>query len=179
MRFNIEDTSKNSDSQNTTQSTNLSVKQFVTDLNDSAAELLTMKQEMQAKMKAQLVHIVKNFFNVVPKMKAITWVQYSPYFNDGDECIFHVRSVSVLNFEPEYFSRYYEDDLSQENKEAIVVGEYSNFNEQLLSAEELKACKAVQDFISNNEDLMHDLYDNHASVILTANGAKVDEYDHD
>lgn len=179
MRFNIDDNSKNPDTETTTAVANLSLKEFVTDLNNSVVELLKMKEEMQAKMKAQLDTTVKNFFKVVPKMKAITWVQYSPYFNDGDECIFHVRGVSVLNFVPDYFSRHYEDDLSDDNNEAIVVGDYSTFNEELLSADELEACKAVQNFISDNEDLMYELYGNHVSVRITANGTEVDDYDHD
>lgn len=179
MRFNIDDNSKNLSTENTTTVNPLSVKEFVNELNDSVADLLKMKEEMKAKMKAQFDSVVKNFFKVVPKMKAITWVQYSPYFNDGDECIFHVRSVSVLNFVPEYFSRYYEDDISEDNKEKIVVGDYSNFNEELLSAEELEACKAVQNFISENEDLMYDLYDNHVAIRITESGTEVNDYDHD
>ena len=180
MRFNIDDNSDNSTtSPATTPAANISVKEFVNELNGSVADLLKMKAEMKAKMKAQFDSTVKNFFKVVPKMKAITWVQYSPYFNDGDECVFHVRSVSVLNFVPEYFSRYYEDDLSEDNKEKIVVGDYSTFNEDLLSAEELEACKAVQNFINENEDLMYDLYDNHVSVRITENGTEVEGYDHD
>lgn len=179
MRFNIDDNSDNLNIENNTTASNLSVKEFVTDLNSSVIELLKMKEEMQAKMKAQLDATVKNFFKVVPKMKAITWVQYSPYFNDGDECIFHVRSVSVLNFVPQYVSRYYADDLDDDDNESIIIDDCSNFNDNLLSAEEIEACTAMQNFISNNEDLMYDLYGNHVSIRITENGAEVSDYDHD
>lgn len=183
MRFNINENSEKQTSlpeQNSTQTGTISLKDFVTDLNNSVADLQKMKEEMQAKMKAQFDSIVKNFFNVVPKMKTITWVQYSPYFNDGDECIFHVRSVSVLNFVPEYFSRYYEDDEGdEETSEHIIVGEYSHFNLDLLSPEEKEACEAVQRFINDNEDLMSDLYGNHVSIQITESGTKVSDYDHD
>lgn len=179
MRFNIDDNSENLNIEKNTTASNLSVKEFVTDLNSSVIELLKMKEEMQAKMKAQLDATVKNFFKVVPKMKAITWVQYSPYFNDGDECIFHVRSVSVLNFVPKYFSRYYQDDLAEDNRHTIILSDYDNVNEDLLSAEEIEACTAIQNFISNNEDFMYDLYGNHVSIRITENGAEVSDYDHD
>lgn len=197
MRFNIDD---NPEKPTTTisslspQNTVPSVDTFVTNLNNSVAELQKMKEEMQAKMKAQFDVIVKDFFKIVPKMKAIAWTQYSPYFNDGDECIFSVQEVSVLSFVPEYVSYDYdeedededyddEDDNETKDKETkparIIVSDYNDSNVDLLTAKELEACNAVREFISQNEDLMHDLYGNHVGVIVTENGTEVQDYEHD
>lgn len=195
MRFNIDDDSQKPTEKTTvfsTQESTLSVDDFINNLNNSVTELEKMKEEMQAKMKAQFDVIVKDFFKIVPKMKAIAWAQYSPYFNDGDECVFSVNDVSVLSFVPEYVSYDYDDEdeedydeedeteNSEEKEPRIIIGDYySNSNEHMVTEKELKACKAVQEFISQNEDLMHDLYGNHVGVIITENGAKVSDYDHD
>jgi hypothetical protein len=39
----------------------------------------------------------EGFFKAFPEVKTIVWRQYTPYFNDGDECVFH---VSELDFSP-------------------------------------------------------------------------------
>lgn len=197
MRFNIDDKPQDPNSTSPSVSikkSTLTVDDFVTNLNNSVADLEKMKEEMQAKMKAQFDVIVKDFFTIVPKMKAIAWAQYSPHFNDGDECVFSVNDVSVLSFVPDYVSYEYDEedededyDDEDENTESedtenaprIIIGDYSDNNADMLTAKELEACNAVREFISQNEDLMYDLYGNHVGVIITENGAEVSNYEHD
>lgn len=198
MRFNIDDDSEKSTTSplNTaTQNSTLTVEDFVTNLNNSVSDLQKMKEEMQAKMKAQFDIIVKDFFKIVPKMKSIAWAQYSPYFNDGDECVFSVEDVSVLSFVPSYVCYDYDDEeeddydfdddedkkeeVSEEKDPRIIVSDYNHSNQNLLTAKELEACNAVREFISQNEDLMLDLYGNHVGVIVTENGSQVSNYEHD
>lgn len=200
MRFNIDENSDTSTPQNTPTTTldnTASLESFVKNLNDSVTEMEKMKAEMQKRMQDQFSVLTKHFFTLVPKIKAIAWNQYSPYFNDGDECTFSVHEVYVLSFVPESVDSldddyddeddYDEDDedsekpveTPEEKANRIIIGDYSNSNHELLTPKELSACHAVRQFISNNEDLMHDLYDNHSTIILTASGAQVSDYDHD
>ena len=38
---------------------------------------------------------VKEFLAACPEVKRLRWTQYTPYFNDGEECIFDVHGVYV------------------------------------------------------------------------------------
>ena len=38
----------------------------------------------------------KSFFTAFPNVLAVKWRQYTPYFNDGDACVFGVGSIEVL-----------------------------------------------------------------------------------
>jgi len=56
-----------------------------------------MKAEFQKKAKVALHEEFKNFFESYPEIKSIVWNQYTPYFNDGEECVFSVNSASFTN----------------------------------------------------------------------------------
>lgn len=36
----------------------------------------------------------------MPDILRVEWVQYTPYFNDGDECHFGVHEVNIVLFDP-------------------------------------------------------------------------------
>lgn len=78
--------------------------------------LLEQMAEIQKSLKEQLADIgakyfreaSKQLFDAYPKLESFTWAQYTPYFNDGDECVFGVDTDSYsigING-----SRPYEDD---------------------------------------------------------------------
>lgn len=39
---------------------------------------------------------VQHFLKFTPRIKAVGWLQYTPHFNDGDECIFEKREFKLL-----------------------------------------------------------------------------------
>lgn len=39
---------------------------------------------------------VQHFLKFTPRIKAVGWLQYTPHFNDGDECIFDKREFKLL-----------------------------------------------------------------------------------
>lgn len=56
----------------------------------------TMKREGQSALKEAFV----DFFDKHPEADSIVWVQYTPYFNDGDACIFS-KHASELKVDPD------------------------------------------------------------------------------
>lgn len=66
------------------------------------ADFRRMKAEYEEKLKTDGLAAMKtafiDFFNEHPDIHALSWRQYTPYFNDGDPCVFGVR-------EP-YYSRW-------------------------------------------------------------------------
>ena len=50
-------------------------------------------KEMKEKVQKELKPVLQDFMNSHSNIKAIGWTQYTPYFNDGDECIFRVGDL--------------------------------------------------------------------------------------
>jgi hypothetical protein len=129
MRFNIDenqtDSTPNSPSA-TLQPEDLAA--FVKSMEDTAKRIAELKAEMNKEMRAKFDFAVKEMFRLVPKVKTITWKQYSPYFNDGDECIFSINNISILSFIPEDVEWEYEAPTEDD----FVISEYVNENETLM-----------------------------------------------
>ena len=48
-----------------------------------------------------------------------------------------------------------------------------------ISPEEFDLCKELESLIYDNDVIMKEIFDDHAFIILTADGSNVSEYDHD
>jgi hypothetical protein len=70
-------------------------KDTISSINNVMIEYELLKKEISNKIKNNLEGVFKSFFETYPEVKTIHWLQYTPHFNDGDECVF---SVHELNF---------------------------------------------------------------------------------
>lgn len=111
---------------------------------------------------------LKQLFADNPNLGEVSWTQYTPYFNDGDECTFGVSSV-------EFFTAA-----------AITATEdYRWEGGDIGHDEETEDMKAVRSFIYNQDDLMEALYGDHVQVIIQRGKepgslvVEVEEYQHD
>ena len=67
------------------------------------SERLQRLQEMQASYnqtiraegEAAVRELLQEFFAANPTIAAVKWAQYTPYFNDGDPCIFRVGDPQI------------------------------------------------------------------------------------
>ena len=50
-------------------------------------------EKMNAESKGIIVQASKMLYEKYPDLKSIHWTQYTPYFNDGDECEFGVHEI--------------------------------------------------------------------------------------
>lgn len=170
-------------------------------INAKTRELEEKRKEFMKELQQDFVPITKEFFNEVPLVQAVVWTQYTPYFNDGDECVFSVHEPNfvVSGFDPdELESPYeYEDDekyrtLSTGNwiEDIARYREYKNADWAKSSIEKLEQnikdypgydakITAFADFLQSNEELLNDLYGDHVAVYLTEDNVVVEEYDHD
>lgn len=159
---------------------------FVSNMNESAKKIQKMKEEVQKLAQDEFKKSMKEIFVLIPSLKAIAWTQYSPHFNDGDECVFSVNSVAALSFIPTRTAYDYEEMLQEMDEDdegidenAYAISDYSSFNEKALNKNELAAIKNVLNFIESNDELMQDLYGNHVEVIFSQDDLQVNDYDHD
>jgi hypothetical protein len=65
---------------------------------------------------------VEELFREHPDLESFTWSQYTPYFNDGDECVFSVNreSIGINGEEMEYFGDVEHRANRILNREAIL-----------------------------------------------------------
>lgn len=138
---------------------------------DYQNELKRIAEQMQAsiaqareQLKANFGDACKELFDKLPELQAFGWRQYTPYFNDGDECVFGRDDFAVLLYgddaeDYDWLSEsWYNDDLHSR-----IQTEINNFFDGLP------------------EDEYRYLFGNHVSVVIDRiNGVSIEEYtDHD
>jgi hypothetical protein len=139
-------------------------------------EFEAFQKEFKEKAQKAFNEAVQQFFQDNPEVRMIHWVQYSPYFNDGDECVFSVHEVRCTNGTPDDMDYMGVDmELSQE---AEQEGKWV-YPEWRGPERDIKGFDELASFINSQEDMMHEMFGNHAQVIITRDGISVEEYSHD
>lgn len=139
-----------------------------------------------------------------PQLKSVSWTQYTPYFNDGDECIFSVHGLqtAVLNgaepgpeydeyddgesfVEPEYSLVQYDYTHSPWSKTNLRLSDKFPQVKALFETDEdgREFAKALVYFADELGSGGHDVFlkktfGDHAVVTATADGFSVDYYEH-
>lgn len=136
-------------------------------LNKFSQEFEEIKSEFTGRARKMFTASLKELFDQNETLGQIVWEQFTPYFNDGDECVFGVYEPSfvlanALEEEEEYIDRY----------------------EREIPRDELNDdMRAVSRFIQNQDDLMQSLYGDHVTVLVkrTKDGIviEVEEYEHE
>ena len=130
-------------------------------LSELKAQIAKLREDAQAEAKAVFYEGAKQAFNKHPELKAYRWTQYTPYFNDGDACVF--------NSHHEYPELEFNGD-----------GKVGDFKDGYDSKEHKEVYEAVHTFLQQFEDDDFEaMFGDHVQVTVTADGVKVDEYDHD
>jgi hypothetical protein len=138
------------------------------------AELDALMAQFNEKMKGEFTKLTKAFFEETG-IQAIVWTQYTPYFNDGEECTFSVHEPVFVrkNFDPGNLascSYEYEDD----QYDPVDWSSYRTTDDR-----HAEVCRNFWNFMESNEGLLEDIFGNHVIVYLTADDAIAEEYDHD
>lgn len=127
----------------------------------------------------QLRATFSGIFDQLPDLRAVSWLQYTPYFNDGDECVFSVHSPQFTNATPENINAW--GEIVNDSPELWVVDtEYMNKLDNVPPAV-IPVATAVGNIITNREmrEVLKDMFGDHVRVIVTRNGIDVYDFDHD
>jgi hypothetical protein len=141
-------------------------------------EYLEKKRELEQATKKngkQIVHdFVKEFMAENPQVQAIRWYQYTPYFNDGEACVFSVQDAHFSVTEPS------EEDMDQHPEESDAWVNVYN-----AEGNAKKAYTAFNKTICGDlESLMETAFGDHVHVIVLKDSKgkltfRVDHYEHD
>lgn len=166
------------------------------DIKTKIAEINAKKQELVADLRNDFAPMLKPIFEKSNgKITSFGWTQYTPYFNDGDECVFSVNLdidygvyINGKNIEEidglfgssmyalkkwgtdEYegwIKRYPEDTINEETRE-----------------EDLSLYASIKEFIdlisSIDDEFLKDLFGDHVLVTVCEDGIiSTEEYEHD
>ena len=145
-------------------------------------QLKELQKKYSAIISEKLTEILKSYFDADPECNRITWTQYTPYFNDGEECIFGVNR-------PDFFSRVEPDDEDAYEEGDLLlpysyhdgqVYDYSIKNYRLANELELQRGKLSNLLQSSGvQSVLKLTFGDHAKVTVTREGITSEEYDHE
>ena len=125
------------------------------------------KAEFSDKAQEAMRTAFKDFFDVNPNIEMIAWTQYTPFFNDGDPCVFRVADM--------YFSLVGEKiDLVGYLDDS---GMHSEYDDKVDEAKTFK--KFVQEIGTIPDEIFLDAFGDHVRVAATRKGFDTEDYDHD
>jgi hypothetical protein len=131
-----------------------------------------------------------------PVITAFGWVQYTPYFNDGDPCTFSIGSpwfLTVHDPDPDDVENEYDYEVGTRSGHpslgrceyrhcdtwpfrAAVPGTYTG-----PDPERFERVRALAEALDSGafEDVLLEAFGDHAKVRVRASGITVDSYSHD
>lgn len=142
-------------------------------------EIRRLREQANQLMRETFFDGIRSVFESNQNLVSFSWNQYTPYFNDGDECVFRVHK--------EYLDIVFRD----ENGEEIVEEELSSWSITFNNGEYLS------EFVKNNEQNKQSCLDiiayldtfeeedykeafgDHVRVTVSGSGVEVDSYNHD
>ena len=131
-----------------------------------------------------------------PEIGKIEWTQYTPYFNDGDPCVFGVGELaftlendknesgfigegSVLHLAP-----YNETAVLRRESWALEHQKKYEKNRELVGGKERLAeiCekeREINQMINSLEEWLDIIYGDHVIITVTKKGTNIENYEHD
>jgi hypothetical protein len=143
-------------------------------------DLLQMKAKYQKMIEdeggAILGGAFKTFFDACPNVKAVRWEQYTPYFNDGEECVFSVNEPTFQFAEKPgpAFTTYDSDEDGDTFYEESWQAKAADYKKAGVTKKAIDTLSEVFE-----KDVMKAVFGDHVRVIATREGFEVDEYSHD
>jgi len=130
------------------------MKQEIKDkLVEKKAALEKMQNEMNREIHALFHDGFKEVFQENTELDSVEWTQFTPYWNDGDECVF--RS-------------------DHKHAEIMIAGALWTHDCNIQTKNDVKGFLDVFD-----SDDMESMFGDHAKVTVTKNGIEVEEYEHE
>ena len=133
------------------------------DINKLVDEFEGIQKTYQQKLQVELALAFEKFFVDNPHVKAIAWDQFTPYFNDGEECVFCVNDFVFCSEVPEDLSKTWrlEDEIAVSS----------------TSGDSVEAFRRLVYKIPN--DIFKAAFGDHVTVLATKDGFQTEECEHD
>ena len=126
-----------------------------------------------------------------PNVEAVRWRQYTPYFNDGEPCIFGVGEFKVKLGKGQKSTYMLTDDDDEEDDDEdsadwLDLYDVQRYDQEqrryVVKAEHLSIGPKLTDLgesSSHFEDFLGATFGDHATITATKAGFDIAEYDHE
>lgn len=135
-----------------------------------------IKKEYQKTSQEKFKLVVKTIFEKWgDRLDSIQWVQYTPYFNDGEACEFDVHDVvPVPKFEEDFDFEYGPDSYYVKEH---IEDHSKNKKEDFAEFEAME--KDVVVLNSIDDEIMKEMFGDHVLVKVTKDKIETEDYSHD
>jgi hypothetical protein len=176
--------------------------EVLTKINEQLEAFKAKRAELVKELQSEFPALLAPLFEKSKKIESIGWRQYTPYFNDGDECVFSVHNDDLqvngedfddVDFlqELQYGTIKTEDDRLENLRVATEkeykwmmdkrIGESGYRENKDLDKYELSVYEEFKSVLQSvPEDFYKDLFGDHVTVTVHKDGRiETEEYDHD
>jgi hypothetical protein len=169
-----------------TEKVRLALDEIIQEVKSKQKEIQVLKKELQKKSQEAFFKGAKEIFNTCPDFKSISWTQYTPYFNDGDECKFSANiDYPEINEDV--------DGFNEKSLNPNLVVNQGNWNRNLRTYEGRvekpnpdynvslsKAVDSMSKFLQVfDQDFYKEQFGDHVKVTITPEGVSTEEYEHE
>jgi hypothetical protein len=158
-------------------------KQLVGLISKGREEVRNLKVELSKRLSENFYGLTKELFISYPELKSFGWKQYTPYFNDGEACVFSsLHYYPTINGNDE---NYDESEQAEGEIDIVKLGgktiygagwkkipnpDYNPYYDEIVST--------VKEFLNQfNDDDMKDLFGDHVKIHITEENVVVEDYD--
>lgn len=138
-------------------------------------------EELAANASEMLQHFFSEFWAAAPEIAAIEWTQYTPYFNDGDPCVFGMSMDTWGSFYTTdgWANRDEEDDWPEGDWRP--AGGWVDGKRVLPDDRTGELTEVISDFCENAqtmEDVFEVAFGDGVKITATRNGFEIEDYSH-
>lgn len=154
-------------------------------LKEKNREITRLKEEAYEISKGIFEEWCRDFFERNEAVGSFSWNQYTPYFNDGDSCVFSANTDYIkVNGE------YAEDSDWISEKKITSYGTYNRETKKYEGRVEVanesydpelaKATREIQDFLQNfDNEFYMSRFGDHTEIVVSRDGIEVEDYEHE
>lgn len=161
-------------------------RQLVAEYNAVQQRIRDMQKEFQSASREVFEELAQTILEKYPIIQSFGWRQYTPYFNDGEACVFTAQTdCPFIRFGGETLDENVDLDYDDEFSEysyTIGYGADKRVRANLTDTQkqEYEAGNAVITFLQTfNEEQYKAMFDDHVKVTVNRDGIDVEEYEHE
>ena len=157
------------------------IKKIYSDINKKEIKLKKEKKTFSQDVIGAIERLIKQN----PYIESVRWTQYTPHYNDGEECVFSVNDIEFLfsnkakNYlqkswrVEEYIPLWQINDLIKDSADIINSDNIENIQSIIFKMDEM------HDKLKNMEEQLLEIFGDHARVAVHKDGIEVIQYEHD